>query len=65
MRSHNTSGYTGVSWHNKKRKWHSRCVVNKTVHHLGYYDDPEEASRVYEEFAKKHFGEYYRENKLS
>lgn len=53
-----TSKYKGVSWNKKANKWMSR-IASKGEHiHLGYYDDEEEAARVYDEAAKELFGEF-------
>ena len=38
-RKDNTSGYRGVSWERRKRKWLARIVVSGKYIHLGYYDD--------------------------
>lgn len=45
--SNNKSGYKGVSWSKHNSKW--RAYINKQgkQHHLGYFDDPEEAHIVY------------------
>ena len=60
MRSHNTSGAKGVSLHARTGRWKARCSVNKREFHLGLFDTVSEASAAYEEFAREHFGEFYR-----
>ena len=45
----NTSGYRGVSWDNKSKKWRSRIGLNKKTNLLGYFNTPEEASKAYED----------------
>jgi hypothetical protein len=56
----NTSGYKGVSKHNKK--WRVRIGVDNRVIRYGCYDTPELAARAYDELAKKYFGEFARLN---
>ena len=58
----NKSGFKGVVWHVLNKKWMAACRMNGKKVHLGYYKDPEEASRVYLEFAKKCHGEFFHEN---
>lgn len=43
----NTSGYKGVSWFKKTRKWRARITVNKKERTLGYFDMKEEAHEFY------------------
>jgi hypothetical protein len=38
-RSDNTSGYQGVCWIEKRKKWRSRITINGKDKHLGFYDD--------------------------
>ena len=45
-RSTNTSGYTGVSWNAKMRKWTAKLTVNKKVVLEDYFDDKEAAARA-------------------
>jgi hypothetical protein len=39
----NTSGITGVIWHEKQQKWRARIAFNKRHIHGGYFDSFEEA----------------------
>lgn len=39
----NKSGYTGVFWYKRIKKWCSQIRLNKKAIHLGYYDTQEEA----------------------
>ncbi len=44
IRSNNLSGFTGVSWNNRRQKWYSQIkVLNRNVF-IGCYDDPLEAA---------------------
>lgn len=47
MRTDNTSGYVGVGWHKRDRKWQAQIQHNKKKISLGTYDTPEEAHAVY------------------
>lgn len=49
----NTSGYRGVTWDKSKQKWMAQVTVNYKHLHLGYFTDPEEASRAYETFKEE------------
>ncbi len=60
--ANNKSGFKGVSWFNRDSKWVARLETNGKVIFLGYFDDLEEAARVYDAAARKHFGEYARCN---
>ena len=40
----------GVSFNNKKGKFHARCSVKGKDKHLGYFNTPEEAFAVYKPF---------------
>jgi hypothetical protein len=57
-RSDNTSGYIGVSWHKKTGKWQAQIRVNDKYKYLGLFEDVEEAARVRDEAAKKHYGNF-------
>lgn len=54
----NKSGFKGVSWKEKNRKWVAQAKLNNKVHHLGLFDSAEEASKAYQAFADKHHGEF-------
>lgn len=41
--STNTSGYTGVSWDQRRGVWLSRITSRCQYHFLGYYDDINDA----------------------
>ena len=42
-----TSKYKGVSWCKVKKKWVVRFKLNDKYLHLGYFDNEEEASEIY------------------
>ncbi len=54
----NKSGYKGVVWHTKTRKWHARICVDGRTFSLRYHDDPASAARAYDAAAQEHFGEF-------
>jgi beta-glucosidase/6-phospho-beta-glucosidase/beta-galactosidase len=56
----NTSGYKGVSYSKSKKKYTAQIGINWKVYNLGFYDTAEEASKVYQERAKKEFGKFYK-----
>ena len=60
MRSHNTSGYSGVCWSKEKNKWMAYAKLNRKNKFLGYWDTAKQASEVRENFCKQHYGEFFR-----
>lgn len=60
MRRHNTSGFRGVSWNSRAKKWLATIVVRGRKKHLGFFADAAEASAVYNEAAAREFGEFAR-----
>ena len=47
IRSSNTSGYKGVSWNKKKKKWRAYITFNKKRIELGHFSDPLQAHQEY------------------
>ena len=58
LQKDNTSGFKGVCWHQRSRKWQARIRVNGKLVYLGYHDDKIDAARAYNEAAIKYFGEF-------
>lgn len=58
----NISGYKGVYWNEKAKKWHAQIMVSYKRIHLGLFQNPGDAARAYDEAAKKYFGEFARFN---
>lgn len=48
MRNDNSSGYTGVYWHEKTQKWQAGIGHRGEFLYLGLFNTPEEASAAYE-----------------
>lgn len=44
IRSHNTSGYKGVSWYSRDKTWRAEIVVEGRTVHLGYFPTAVQAS---------------------
>lgn len=59
LSSRNTTGYKGVSL-NTRGTYSVYICVNRKNKYLGQFDDPELAGLVYEEAARKYFGEFMR-----
>ena len=57
--SNNTSGYRGVVWNVRVKKWQSQIKLNGNRIYLGLFNCPKEAFDVYNTRAKELFGEYY------
>jgi hypothetical protein len=53
-----SSKYKGVSWYKTKCKWCSQIRVNGLLINLGYYDNEEDAAKVYDAKARELFGEF-------
>jgi len=54
----NSSGFKGVYWYQKSRKWGSVIVKDGKRLYLGYHSLKEDAARAYDRGALKHFGEF-------
>lgn len=58
----NTSGYRGVSWSKKLRKWQAYININNKPKHLGFFSCRIEAALAYDSAAREHFGEFAYQN---
>lgn len=56
----NKSGFKGVIWHKRDKKWMASIGTNKKSIFLGYFSTAEEAHNAYCVAAKKFFGEFAR-----
>jgi len=59
----NHSGYKGVYWNKREKKWRASIRIGKQDIHLGYFKSTIEAARAYNKKAKKLFGKFARINK--
>ena len=57
-RRNNKSGYKGVSWHSKNRKWVAWIAANVTHIYLGRFDNIEDAADAYRRAADQLHGEF-------
>lgn len=51
----NTSGYKGILWHKRDKKWMANIRVNCKLIHLGYFTDIEEAVSCRKEAEKAYY----------
>lgn len=58
IRNDNTSGFKGVSFFRRRGKYRAYINIDQKQKHLGYFNDPEEAARAYDEAARYYFGEF-------
>lgn len=64
IRSDNSSGYKGVSWHKRASKWTANISLRGVRKHIGYFHSPEAAARAYDAAARELHGEFGRTNFL-
>lgn len=55
LKPNNTSGFTGVSWNKREKKWKSYIKVNGENKYLGSYKDIETAVRKRKEAEERYF----------
>lgn len=65
MRSDNTSGYRGVSYINKDKKYKVKIKANGRIFCGGYHHTAEDAARAYNALAILHHGEDAKLNTIS
>jgi len=58
IRGDSTSGVKGVSWNARKGKWRADIVLHGRQHHIGYFDDIEDAKDARIAAAEKLHGEF-------
>lgn len=56
--SNNTSGYIGVHWANREKKWISKIIYKGKEIHLGYFNIKEDAIQARINAEIEYFGEY-------
>jgi hypothetical protein len=62
IQANNTSGYKGVCWDKKNKKWCAQIKCNGISKKLGRFENIFDAARSYDIAAKKLFGEFARTN---
>ncbi len=60
----NTSGYKGVSYNKRYKKWEAHISFNNKLLNLGSFIDPIDAARAYNAAAIKYHGEFAHINKI-
>lgn len=60
MPASNTSGFKGVSWHTRSRKWKAQICIGGRPTSLGLFTTPEAAHAAYVEAAVAFYGEFAR-----
>lgn len=58
VQKNNTSGHTGVCWHNKYKKWFARISFCGRMYNLGYFDKLEDAIRARQKAEEITFEQY-------
>jgi hypothetical protein len=57
--SNNTSGYKGVTWHERDGKWRAQIKTNGSYKQIGSFTTPELAYEAYCKKAKELHGEFF------
>lgn len=58
--SRNTSGFKGVYWYERCKKWRAKIMCDGVDYHLGLFDDKDDARKAYEAAAVKLHAEFRR-----
>ncbi|MBN2401984.1 MAG: hypothetical protein JXN64_06270 [Spirochaetes bacterium] len=64
LQKNNTSGYKGVTWREKIKKWQCRISINNKRICLGYFIDLKEAALTYNQAAIKYHSKFARLNQI-
>lgn len=62
LQKSNTSGYKGVCWSKRNKKWIARIAFNGKRYDLGYFSDIRKAAQAYNNAAKKYHKEFAKLN---
>lgn len=60
----NKSGFKGVSWRPKLKKWIAQARLNKSVQYLGLFESARDAALAYDRAAERNYGEFAITNKM-
>lgn len=58
MQQNNASGYRGISWYKRYKKWQANIWVDRKQIYLGRFDDIKDAISAYNKASQKYFGEF-------
>lgn len=61
-KSNNTSGFKGVTWDRRSRRWRAQIQSGGTNHYLGDFTEAAEAARAYDAKALELHGDFARTN---
>ena len=59
LNSRNKSGYKGVSWNSRDKRWVAHGSCNGVRKNIGSFLTPEEASEAYNNWSKERHGEFF------
>jgi hypothetical protein len=62
LHTNNTSGFKGVAWSKRDKKWNASVTVGNRQLYIGLFPRPEDAARAYDEAAIQHFGQFAKTN---
>lgn len=62
MKKNNTSGFKGVFWDKRSRRWYSRITKDRKNLHLGMFPDRLRAAVAYDKAATELFGQFAKTN---
>lgn len=54
LSTRNKSGVKGIFWAKPNKKWKAQCTVDFKQHHIGYFEDIEDAKVALSSFRAKH-----------
>jgi hypothetical protein len=60
LRTNNTSGFRGVSWDNRRRKWRAQICVKGRRRSLGFFDTAADTHLAWWQAAREVWGEFVR-----
>lgn len=65
MNRSNTSGYKGVCWYKLENRWGARIGrAGAPGYFLGFFDNPKDGARAYNNEARKRYGRFAYQNKI-
>jgi hypothetical protein len=62
LRYNSSTGYKGVTFNKRFNKYQARIFKDNKTYSLGYFDNPHDAARMYNFWARDLFGEFARLN---